>query len=82
MLQNQRPNINLYRIDSKPNLYRIVLDVWAQEVIIFEASTSFDSDFVARMNLPCQNFLPWNVPGFVVCKTLLWRAETDLVKKF
>ena len=27
MLQNQRPNINLYRIDSKPNLYRIVLDV-------------------------------------------------------
>jgi hypothetical protein len=51
-------------------------------VIIFEASTSFDSDFVARMNLPCQNFLPWNVPGFVVCKTLLWRAETDLVKKF
>ena len=50
--------------------------------MIFDASKSFDSDFVARMNLPCQNFLLWKVLDFVECKALLWRAEIDLVKNF
>jgi hypothetical protein len=48
----------------------------------FDASKSFDSDFVARMNLPCQIFLLWKALDFVECKTPLWRAEIDLVKNF
>ena len=50
--------------------------------MIFDAFKCEVLDFVARMNLPCQNFLLWKVLDFVECKALLWRAEIDLVKNF
>ena len=43
----KRTGQDLYRIDSKANLHRIVLVVWSQKMMIIEAFTSFDSDFVA-----------------------------------
>ena len=57
MLQNQRPTKNLYRIDSKQNLYRINVDVWSQKVMIFDAFKCEVLDFVARMNLPKEMML-------------------------
>ena len=82
MLQNQRPTKNLYRIDSKQNLYRINVDVWSQKVMIFDAFKCEVLDFVACMNLPCQIFLRWKALDFVEWKILLWRAEIDLVMIF
>ena len=50
MLQNQRQQKYLYRIDSNTNLYRISLEVfYKKKTCFFDAFTSEDFDFVENM---------------------------------